>query len=147
MSVIISKRSFQENAYTEEAEDTEETEEAKQPLKTSKIIKILLMELMAGFIISLVTLGLFPGLVAQVRNGFRYILQLGLLNLGEYILNLSRSNSKNETWADKYFVSVITFLLFNISDYVGRLMTNFVTLWESLNTNTLAQVQAVLLTI
>ena len=59
-------RSFQNNPYTEDATDLEI--DSQPPFKTSKLIILLWAELLAAFMTSLVTLGLFPGLVAQVRH-------------------------------------------------------------------------------
>ena len=74
---------------------------------TMEVCKLIAVELVAGFTIPLITLSVFPGLVAQIR-----------------------STSTNEQWI-KYFPSIITFLLFNVFDYIGRLLTNFVTVWVS----------------
>ena len=72
-----------------------------------KVNQLIIVELITGFMISMITMSVFPGLVAQVR-----------------------STSDNSTWAE-YFPAIVTFLLFNIFDYIGRSLTNFVTLWVS----------------
>ena len=74
---------------------------------TIEVCKLIGIELVTGFVLPLITLSVFPGLVAQIR-----------------------STSTNEQLI-KYFPSIITFLLFNVFDYFGRFLTNFVAIWVS----------------
>ena len=119
---------FQLNPYADDAtsglkNDENEFEESKNK-GWCWFIQNLWSELVAVFLTPFITLALFPGLVAQIR-----------------------SSSSNEIWAEQYFISgaeiywksdifvdrftffisdlVITFLVFNIFDYLGRLITNF----------------------
>merc|ERR1719447_1891855 len=73
-----------------------------------RILKDLWPEELAAFNTSFMTMSVFPGLIAQVR-----------------------SSQEDTIWGDRYFVPTVTFLVFNICDYLGRLLTNFVTIWGS----------------
>jgi hypothetical protein len=70
------------------------------------LLKLLMPELICIFNTAFVSLSLFPGVVAQVR-----------------------STSHSDPWKYKYFVPIATFLTFNMCDYIGRALTNYVTVW------------------
>jgi len=95
---------FQLNPYANDATSGVQNDEFEESQNKGWcwFIQNLWSELFAVFLTPFITLALFPGLVAQIR-----------------------SSSNNEVWAEQYFISVITFLVFNIFDYVGRLITNF----------------------
>lgn len=78
-------------------------------------------------------------LARESKKVFRIIWPLGLSVMFTFMVTLAVfpavcvkivSNSDNDMWSGTYFQPVLTFLLFNVGDYVGRQLAGSV-LWVS----------------
>ncbi|XP_064394300.1 equilibrative nucleoside transporter 3-like [Halichondria panicea] len=73
-----------------------------------KIFKGIWLYAVSVFLVFAVTLSLFPGVLAIVQSM-------------DYVEN------GTNVWSDTYFTPLVCFLLFNVSDFVGRFITHWIT--------------------
>ena len=77
--------------------------EVLQPMSSLDIVKRIWVWILSVFICFFVTLAVFPAITVLVK-----------------------STSSGNQWSDKYFIPVGCFLVFNIGDYVGRMMASII---------------------
>ena len=73
----------------------------KHGMTKGQLVKELWSEMLTSFNSPFLTMSLFPGLLAHTR-----------------------SNAEVGLWSERFFVPVLTFLVFNCADYIGRALTS-----------------------